>query len=379
MGKLIPHAASLIIEDTLAKNIKLRNKHDKDKGLIPRGPESVFGDFPRTAKVIIVNGVPRTPRKRDIHAPPTRVRLNGKLQVPAEIITPRTPRPDLTQRHTFSTSFRMKDKYRNLPYNDLTDKDIKESTINSPRIHKDSPRKGGPPISPFMKSYDGTGGLAFSIVPPLRTLDDTPLNGPEIGESKHRRPVDQTDFRKFYDRGDLPIQMMHGNTINKASWKVDIEKLDFFFYLPIFCSGLREKEDPYRFLSVQGCYDMIEKGHHKLLPVIPQLIIPIKKALNTRDTEIIKTVLKVLQVLVLANEMVGESLVPYYRQLLPILNLYKNHNRNYGDKMDFAQRKRTSIGELVNETLELFEQYGGEDAFINIKYMVPTYESCVLG
>jgi hypothetical protein len=24
------------------------------------------------------------------------------------------------------------------------------------------------------------------------------------------------------------------------------------------------------------------------------------------------------------------------------------------------------------------EQYGGEDAFINIKYMVPTYESCML-
>ena len=27
---------------------------------------------------------------------------------------------------------------------------------------------------------------------------------------------------------------------------------------------------------------------------------------------------------------------------------------------------------------ELFEIHGGEDAFINIKYMIPTYESCVL-
>lgn len=34
-------------------------------------------------------------------------------------------------------------------------------------------------------------------------------------------------------------------------------------------------------------------------------------------------------------------------------------------------------GELISETLALFEQRGGEDAFINIKYMVPTYESCV--
>ena len=40
--------------------------------------------------------------------------------------------------------------------------------------------------------------------------------------------------------------------------------------------------DPYRFLAVQGVFDMLEKGGAKVLPVIPQLIIPIKTALNTR-------------------------------------------------------------------------------------------------
>ena len=29
------------------------------------------------------------------------------------------------------------------------------------------------------------------------------------------------------------------------------------------------------------------------------------------------------------------------------------------------------------QTLEMFEVHGGEDAFINIKYMIPTYESCM--
>jgi len=39
--------------------------------------------------------------------------------------------------------------------------------------------------------------------------------------------------------------------------------------------------DPYRFLAVQGVFDMLEKGGAKVLPVIPQLIIPIKgKFLN---------------------------------------------------------------------------------------------------
>jgi hypothetical protein len=88
--------------------------------------------------------------------------------------------------------------------------------------------------------------------------------------------------------------------------------------------------------------------------------------------------LKVLQKLVQSGETVGEMLVPYYRQILPILNIYKNSNKNLGDKIDYSQRKKNTIGELIQETLELFEQTGGEDAFINIKYMIPTYESCMI-
>eukprot|EP00397_Hematodinium_sp_SG-2012_P015789 GEMP01016088.1.p1 GENE.GEMP01016088.1~~GEMP01016088.1.p1 ORF type:complete len:285 (+),score=57.64 GEMP01016088.1:118-972(+) len=193
-----------------------------------------------------------------------------------------------------------------------------------------------------------------------------------------RRPITRTEFRRFYDRGDLPIQIYHGAVGGKIAWKVDIEKLDYHHYLPIFFDGLREKEDPYRFLSVQGVYDMLDKGGSKILPVVPQLIIPIKTALNTRDHEIISTVLKVLQALVLSGEMIGEALVPYYRQILPIFNIFKNKNLNIGDSIDYSQRKRQNSGDLIEETLEIFEVHGGEDAFINIKYMIPTYESCVL-
>lgn len=50
---------------------------------------------------------------------------------------------------------------------------------------------------------------------------------------------------------------------------------------------------------------------------------------------------------------------------------------NIGDQIDYGQRKQTNVGELVQETLELLEQTGGEDAFYNIKYMIPTYESVV--
>ena len=76
--------------------------------------------------------------------------------------------------------------------------------------------------------------------------------------------------------------------------------------------------------------------------------------------------------------MVGEALVPYYRQILPILNIFKNKNLNSGDGIDYSQQKRENLGDLIQETLESLERHGGEDAFINIKYMVPTYESCML-
>lgn len=165
------------------------------------------------------------------------------------------------------------------------------------------------------------------------------------------------------------------------AWKVEVDKLDYHHYLPIFFDGLREKEDPYRFMAVTGAYEMLHKGGSKILPVVPQLIIPLKTALNTRDSQIMCTCLKVIQELVRSADMVGEALVPYYRQILPVFNTFRAKNvhvDDMGDQIDYGQRKRLNLGDLIAETLQMLEEYGGEDAYINIKYMVPTYESVVL-
>lgn len=193
-----------------------------------------------------------------------------------------------------------------------------------------------------------------------------------------RIAIAPTDFRRFYIRGDLPVQIYHGAS-NRLSWKVDVRSVDFLYFLPIFVDGLREKEDPFRFIAVQGTYDLLQAtDSHKLLPVIPQLIIPLKKALDSRDPEVVSTVCKVLQTMVKVDggsEKIGESLVPYYRQLLPTLNILRSKNENLLDQFDYAQRKHVCLGDLIEETLQLLEKLGGEDAFINIKYMIPTYES----
>ena len=57
--------------------------------------------------------------------------------------------------------------------------------------------------------------------------------------------------------------------------------------------------------------------------------------------------LKIIQKLVLSAEMIGEALVPYYRQILPIFNIFRNSNSSIGDKIEYSQRKRLNLGDLI--------------------------------
>jgi hypothetical protein len=103
---------------------------------------------------------------------------------------------------------------------------------------------------------------------------------------------------------------------------VDITTLDYAHYLPLFFEGLRELDEPYKFLALQGTMDLLEKGGSRPLSVIPHLILPIKQILMTRHPAILCTVMKVLQKLVLSCPYAGEALVPYYRQFMTTFNLF---------------------------------------------------------
>jgi len=245
----------------------------------------------------------------------------------------------------------------------------------------------------YLKAKTGNGGTMIPKPKPSYTSaeiaqqkikDKKPLVQTCPAKASRSNPPN-TELRRFYERGDLPIQIDHGGVANRLAWKVEITKLDFHHYLPIFFDGIRETETPYNFVAEQGVMDMMEAGAHKVLPVIPQLIIPLKTALNTRNKLVIVKTLKVMQALVRCDiavgggaGLVGQALVPYYRQLLPVLNIFISENSDLGDKIDYSQRKRLNLGDLIVETLEILETYGGEDAFINIKYLIPTYQSCVI-
>jgi len=227
----------------------------------------------------------------------------------------------------------------------------------------------------YYSTMMGKGGACSSLAKAKPTAKSKPPKASCFAAVPNKK---RTEFRRFYDRGDLPIQVSFGGATRKVAWKVDIEKLDYHHYLPIFFDGLRELAEPYQFLALKGVEDLLAEGGQKILLVVPQLIIPIKTALNTKNKKIVCRILKVIQLLVTSGDMIGEALVPYYRQILPVFNLFKGHNVNCGDQMDYSQNKGENLGDLIEETLELLETHGGEDAFINIKYMIPLYESHVL-
>ena len=104
-------------------------------------------------------------------------------------------------------------------------------------------------------------------------------SGPPSSQSTAPRDFGPTEFRRYYDRGDLPIALQHKAGENGIQWKIEPEELDYNHFLPIFFEGLRETVEPYQLLAKQGIYDMLERGNRKILNVIPQLILPIKSFL----------------------------------------------------------------------------------------------------
>jgi hypothetical protein len=176
-----------------------------------------------------------------------------------------------------------------------------------------------------------------------------------------------SELRRFYERGDLPCIIVQGAK-NKLSWKVDLASLDYAHYLPLFVSGLREVEEPYRFTAEEGSLDLIHAGGERLvLPVVPQLVIPLKDALATRDEKVIVRTLRVLTALACLGSRTGAALVPFYRQLLPVLNIYLGKDINLGDGIDYGQRFG-HIGEKIVDCLTKLEANGGPDALVNLKY-----------
>ncbi len=199
-----------------------------------------------------------------------------------------------------------------------------------------------------------------------------------------------SELRFALERGDLPVSILHGARMRLA-WKAPLAELDLSYYLPLFASGLRELEFPYSFIAEEGFGALLESAPpERIAALVPMLVLPLRAAINTRAAQpMVRTLAALKKLASLGGEgilagaeppratAVGAALLPYYRQLLPTLNLYAQKALNLGDGIDYGQRFNRSMGEAIADVLRVLDLTGGEAAFLNIAYSVPTYVRAV--
>ena len=86
-------------------------------------------------------------------------------------------------------------------------------------------------------NFTGAGENNSSFAPKKPTVAP---KKPVSGIFDAERFVEQTLFKKYYDRGDLPIAVNFIGAMRKVTWKLEPELLDYHLYLPIFFEGLRK-------------------------------------------------------------------------------------------------------------------------------------------
>jgi Parkin co-regulated protein len=186
-----------------------------------------------------------------------------------------------------------------------------------------------------------------------------------------------TVFRQAYERGSLPVAIKHGAK-SKLDWKVSAASVDSSL-LPTFIDGLREKTNPYRYVATYGSIELSTilgtKYPQKVLPVLPDCVVNLKKSLATNDPDTIVNACLVIQALTTSSKEVAVALMQYYKLLLPSLGLWKSKKRCTFDRMDFSKRDGRIVGEIIEETLDILEETAGPDAFKKIKFIIPTFES----
>jgi len=220
-----------------------------------------------------------------------------------------------------------------------------------------------------------------------KTIDKYPRTGttPPVRKraASPSTAVGPSLFPKRYLRRELPCTIQHHVGGLALSWQCGLHDLDYDLYLPIFMDGIRCTKNPFNFIARQGVHELVEaaKGRaHVIRRVLHKLIKPMRLAFQSKHEQNVLAVITIVKHMISTHtSLLGPYLVPYYRQILfaPVLNVILSRGgKNLGDAIDYSQFKNKDLCVEILSMLELLERYGGKDSFVNIKVMIPTYESC---
>lgn len=243
----------------------------------------------------------------------------------------------------------------------------------------------------FLKVGAGFGGrctaLAKSMVvlPPRVEIIGKP---PPTEYATPRNNPPNTTLRRAFELGDLPCHINQNSGSKRTlTWDVPAEAIDFQLHLPVFFDGLREEEQPLPFLATQGITDMLAMAPGKVAEVVPSIVLSVRRALNTRRPDVMRRTIVALTQLALADTgaragpegpKIAPAMLPYFRQLLPVLNIFAQRFMSKKMGIDDEKRGERKVEDLIQELLRALEEHAGPDAYLNIRYMVPTYTSAKL-
>lgn len=161
--------------------------------------------------------------------------------------------------------------------------------------------------------------------------------------------------------------------------------MDYSHYLPSLFEGLCD-DGNIALLAGQAIKELLEQkgAGDRIVAAVPLLVLPVTRSLQTRNPAIVCRTLLAFQHLIRSDPRVGPKLVPFFRHFLPAMMLLKTlgaslefkYNRDAkkhfnagrkGDQIEYGQRKKENLDDLVEQTLRLLEKSAGKNALAAIK------------
>jgi len=224
----------------------------------------------------------------------------------------------------------------------------------------------------------GSGQPAYSTRTPTTERISPPLAGALLP-----RNDPPADFRACWQDGSLPVRL--GADVNgELRWhdpltgaEVVRDKVDARRWLPVLIEGLRDAESAGgAYVALRGAIELVGVAAKAgLLPsLVPSIVPALKAALDLRERTVVCMTLRLLLLLLHADERVGLALRPHYKLLLPTMNAFLLKGQpSLSDEIEMAQWRRLNVEALVEEAIAAMERFGGAHAGKLIKNYVPVH------
>jgi hypothetical protein len=123
-------------------------------------------------------------------------------------------------------------------------------------------------------------------------------------------PSTETLFRKYYMRSDFPVAISFTGAQRNFKWLTGPKNIDLARFLHLFIEELIETQESFAFISEKDSIQYISSNSEKFIDVLLDLILPLKKALDSKNSVILVRAIKVLQGLLDLRPKIAEDLIP---------------------------------------------------------------------